>query len=262
MSIGIFDSGFGGLTVFRAIRALLPNEKIIYFGDTARLPYGNKSPETIIRYSLENAQFLMGLGIKILVVACHTACSQAFSQLEKAFSIPVVGVIPTFSGHLKELEGKKHVAVLGTRGTISSGVYQALFHHHLPHVTLSAVACPLFAPLVEEGYIDHPIAQMAVAEYLHPLKANPIDAVLLACTHYPLLAPLIQKELGEKTLLIDTGVSCAHAVKEALTKQGLLAPKNSGPAELFYVSDDPDKFRLLGKTFLSRPIESVLKQTI
>lgn len=255
--IGIFDSGFGGLTVMRKIRALLPHENIVYFGDTARLPYGNKSQETVLRYVQESSQFLLEQKIKLLVIACHTACALALSQLQREFPVPIVGVIPAAVENLVHLPKHENIAVLATRSTISSGVYQEEIARSLPNSKIFAIACPLFVPLVEEGFIDHMLTQLAIREYLSPLKNEKIDAMLLGCTHYPLLESALKKECAKETVLIDPALSCAESVRALLEENSLVNPQKSTPDYTFYVSDDPEKFRLLGKTFLSYPIERV-----
>ncbi len=261
-SIGIFDSGFGGLTVMRAIRQVLPHENIIYFGDTARVPYGSKSPETIFRYTLENSAFLVDQGIKVLVIACHTACSIAFNEIKKMSKVPIIGVLlPAVEEVVKQTK-KGSVAILGTRATISSGVYQEEISKRLPQAEIMSISCPLLVPLVEEGYIEHPVSELIIQEYLRPLRHKPIDTLLLACTHYPLLFTTIQKILGEEVTLIDPAASCADYVKDLLTKKNLLNPQNDTPNYQFYVSDDPEKFRLLGKTFLNYPIEYIISKPV
>jgi glutamate racemase len=256
-SIGIFDSGFGGLTVMRAIRAALPNENIIYFGDTARLPYGNKSADTILSYSRECSSFLIDQGIKILVIACHTASTNALVELQQLFSIPVVGVTPAAVEETIKRSKNGKIAILGTRATISSNYCQQQILARLPHAEISAISCPLFVPLVEEGYIEHPMAEIAAHEYLRPLRDKEIDTVLLGCTHYPLLQTSIQKALGSDIALIDPAHCCASETYEILSRNNLLSTREEIPTYQFYVSDDPEKFRLLGKTFLSYPIEHV-----
>jgi glutamate racemase len=256
-SIGIFDSGFGGLTVMRAIKNALPHENIIYFGDTARLPYGSKSAETILRYSLESANFLVSQGIKLLVIACNTACSLALEEIQKNFGIPVVGVTFAAVEEIVQNAQSGKIAILGTRATIASGFYQQQIQHRLPHAELFAVACPLFVPLVEEGYIEHPMTELVIQEYLRPLRQKEIESVLLGCTHYPLMHASIQRELGDQVLLVDPASSCALNVREFLIKHDMENPQKASPTYEFYVSDDPEKFRLLGKTYLSYPIEHV-----
>lgn len=260
-SIGIFDSGFGGLTVMRAIRQLLPQENIVYFGDTARVPYGNKSADTILRLSLENCSFLLEQNIKMLVIACNTACSVgAVEYLKQSFDIPIIGtILPAVQDVVQR--GKKRIAVLGTRTTISSGLFQQQILKHLPDAQVSATACPLFVPLVEEGYSTHPMAGAAVQEYLHPLRAKELDIAILGCTHYPLLQPLIQKQLGPHVLLIDPAIPCAEAIRSYLLFHHLQNTQTKSPHYQFYVSDDPEKFRLLGKIFLNHPIENVFNSS-
>ncbi len=258
-SIGIFDSGFGGLSVMRAIRATLPYENLIYFGDTARLPYGSKSADTILRYSIENASFLIAQGIKVLVIACNTACAVAFEELQKMFSIPIIGIISPGVEEVVRTTTGGLIAILGTRRTISSGVYQQLIENVIPYAEISAISCPLFVPLVEEGYIEHPLAEMIVQEYLRPLKRKEIDTVLLGCTHYPLLQTHIQKELGPHVILVDPAMNCAEKLRILLQERSLQNEQQHLPHYQFFVSDDPEKFRLLGKTFLNYPIEHVLQ---
>ena len=255
--IGIFDSGFGGLTVMRAIRQLLPCENIIYFGDTARLPYGNKSPDIILRYAIENSTFLIDQGIKVLVIACHTACSFALEHIRAALEIPVVGISEPGIAEVVNLSKNGHVAIIGTRATIASGIYQQKLQLALPKSEITAIACPLFVPLVEEGFLNHPLTELVVQEYLGPLKSMEIDTILLGCTHYPLLQPAIQKHQGDKVVLVDPANACAKKTQTLLRELGLENQEKSQPLYQFYVSDDPDKFRMHGKTFLNYPIEDV-----
>lgn len=256
-SIGIFDSGFGGLTVMRAIRALMPFENIIYFGDTARLPYGGKSSETILRYSLENASFLKTQGIKILVIACNTSCSAALDQVRSSSEIPVIGITEQGVQEVVRLFETGKVAILGTRATITSCVFQRQILSRCSTLELYPISCPLFVPLVEEGYVEHPMSSLIVQEYLRPLKNREIHGVLLGCTHYPLLQSIIQSELGPEILLIDPSIACAEKTRAVLAEKGLLNSSTDLPHYQFFVSDDPEKFRLLGKTFLNYPIEHV-----
>jgi glutamate racemase len=256
-SIGIFDSGFGGLTAMRHIRSLLPAENIIYFGDTARLPYGNKSPDTILRYSEENISFLIEKKIKILVIACHTACTAALDHLRKQFNIPIIGIMEQGIEEAVLSTRSQKIGVLGTRTTIASNVYQHRLKLHLPKAAVYGIACPLFVPLVEEGFNDHHIASLIVKEYLEPLKDKGIDTLLLGCTHYPLLLPLLQKGIGESVCLIDPAAPCAKETKRLLASLDLLNPQTEGPRYEFYVSDDPEKFRSFGKIFLQHPIDHI-----
>lgn len=256
--IGIFDSGFGGLTVMRAIVDLLPHENIVYFGDTARLPYGEKSAENVLRFSLENAAFLSSQRIKLLVIACSTACSVgAVEILQDSLPIPVIGMIDPALDELQKVVNKGEIVVLGTRRTIQSGIYQRKLQTAFPAHRTRAIACPLFVPLVEEGYAQHKLAELAAAEYLHPLLGKEIGAVLLACTHYPLLQSILHKILGEETTLIDPGHACARSVQTLLKEQGLLNPSKAPPQHRFFVSDDPEKFRNIGQLFLRSAMHDV-----
>ncbi len=256
-SIGIFDSGFGGLTVMKAIRTLLPHENIIYFGDTARLPYGTKSRETILRYSMENAAFLIRQGIKVLVVACHTACSFALEELQQKFDLPIIGVTTPMIEQMQLLSPKGKIAILGTHGTIASGAYQNAIRKIFPSAEVSAIACQLLVHLVEEGYIDHPITASAIQEYLLPLKNKNIDTVVLGCTHFPLLQNQIQQAFDPQIRVVDPAQFCAVFLKKLLKDQNLLNPDKTAGHYQFYVSDAPEKFRLLGNTFLGCRLEHI-----
>ncbi|SRR5581483_812739 len=256
-SIGIFDSGFGGLTVMRAIRELMPNENIIYFGDTARLPYGSKSSQTILRYSLENATFLEKQGIKILVNACHTSCTASLDHIRHTSNVPVVGITEQGVEEVARLFPEGKIGILATRATITSGTYQQQLLNRCPSIELFPVSCPLFVPLVEEGYVEHPMCTLVVQEYLQLLKNKGIQGLLLGCTHYPLLQAAIQQELGPDVHLIDPAMACAKQIRKILTENNLLTPSLTLPQYQFFVSDDPEKFRLHGKAFLNYPIEHV-----
>ncbi|MES2122553.1 MAG: glutamate racemase [Chlamydiota bacterium] len=261
-SIAIFDSGLGGLTVMRAIEQLLPNEKIIYFGDTARLPYGNKTPETILRYSLENAAYLSSYDIKTLVIACNTSCSAgAIANIQALYNIPVVGITTVAIEEICERLPKGKLALLATRATINSQIYQHELRSRCPELEIISIPCPLFVPLVEEGYIEHALSTIAVRDYLHPLAGQGIDAALLGCTHYPLLQSLIQQELGSHVQIIDPSYACAEKIRTLLTERNWLNPATQPPQHQFIVSEDPSKFSSLSKLFLSRPIDAVLPHT-
>jgi glutamate racemase len=256
-SIAIFDSGFGGLTVMRHIRTLLPKENIHYFGDTARLPYGNKSPETIFNYCVENVSFLIQQKIKILVIACHTACTTALQRLKQHYPIPIIGVMEQGIEEVVRATRSQKIGIAGTRTTIASRVYQKHIQDLLPTAEIHAVACPLFVPIVEEGLSDHAIASLMIHDYFSPLRTAGIDTLLLGCTHYPLLHTLMRKELGDEVILIDPAIGCAEKTRQLLTEADLLNEGKEPPQEIFYVSDDPEKFRLLGKTFLNNPIDTI-----
>lgn len=256
-SIGMFDSGLGGLTVMRQLLKAAPREHIVYFGDTARLPYGEKSPETIIRYSLENAAFLSTQHIKLLVVACSTASSLALNMLQQQLDIPVIGMIEPGATSALQATISGRIAVLGTKGTIKSHAYQKAILQRNPDAFVTSLACPLFVPLVEEHFLDHPATRLVVQEYLKPLKGLHVDTILLGCTHYPLLKRLICEELGEEVRVIDPGVACANEVLATLYSLNLQRSEGQDVEHRFFVSDDADKFQMLGEVFLGRRISHV-----
>lgn len=255
-SIGVFDSGIGGLTVMKQIVKLLPNENIVYFGDTARLPYGEKSPETIIRYSIENASFLLEHNIKVLVVACNTADSVAIDNLRQIIKIPVIGVIEPGAEKAALVTRNKRIAVLGTKGTIKSAAYQKEITRRLPDSFVLSIPCPLFVPLVEESFISHPVTRMVVKEYLAPIKDQGIDTVLLGCTHYPLIEQIIQDEVGDHVTIVDSATICAENLKSILQKQNIENVSLDSHYR-YFVSDDPEKFGVLGSKFFGREISNV-----
>jgi len=256
-AIGIFDSGIGGLTVMQELMKRLPHEPLIYFGDTARLPYGEKSPEAIIRYSIENAIFLMEQNIKLLVIACNTASAFALEKLQKIFSIPILGVIEPGAENAVQSTRNQHIAVLGTKGTIKSGVYQREIEKKMPKARVVSIACPLFVPLVEERFFHHPAARLIVKEYLAPLHEQKVDTVLLGCTHYPLLKQLIMEELPSSLVIVDSASTCAEKVADILKLHHLANATDQKPYHRYFVSDDPKKFQSLGTDFLGSPIDHV-----
>jgi glutamate racemase len=257
-SIAVFDSGFGGLTVMCALKAALPHENILYFGDTAHLPYGNKSREAIVRYASECCLFLAQKNLKLLIIACHSACSAGLVEaLQEQLPFPIIGVTSCGIEEVVRVSLGGHVAILGTRATISSGLFQKQIQTKLPKTQVTALACPLFVPLVEEGFIEHPLTEMVVKEYLGEVKGQGIDTLLLGCTHYPLLKKAIQKELGEGVLLIDPALACVQKASDLLKKEALLSERIEEPPAQFFVSDDAEKFKELGQYFLGHCIPSV-----
>lgn len=254
--LGLFDSGLGGLTVLQEIARTLPHEQLIYFGDTARVPYGNKSRQTIIRYSIENTIHLLNHDIKLLVVACNTASAFAIDDLKKLFRIPIVGVIEAGARKACTATVNKNIAILGTKGTIESGAYQKALHHLLPDANLFPIACPLFAPLVEEMWLTHPATKLIVEDYLLPLKGKNIDTLVLGCTHYPLLIPIIQECVGAHVTLVDSATACAEQVKDLLNNNNLLSTNAINPNR-YFTSDDPDKFRTQASKLFGINIETV-----
>lgn len=250
----MFDSGIGGLTVMRAIQKKLPFEKIVYFADTARLPYGEKSPETVLRYSIENAVFLMEQNIKLLVVACSTASSVSVEKLRKIFNIPVIGTIEPGAERAVQVTKNGKIAILGTKGTIQSGTYQNELRKRLPDVHLVPIACPLLAPVVEEGMQNHAVAKLLVHEYLKPLHKDPVDTIILGCTHYPLLEKLIQEEVGDRVQIVDSASTCADTVGEILDQGSMLNLSRANFSHQFFVSDNPEKFHSLGQQYIGQAL--------
>ncbi len=246
--IGLFDSGFGGLTIMKAIVHALPHENLVYLGDTAHLPYGNKSPEKVIELSIENANFLLQKNIKLLVIACHTASSHAAQILRKMLPIPVIDVVEL---GLEMIRGYTKAAVLATTGTIESGIFQKRAAY--------TKACPLFVPLIEEGFHAHEAAFLIAKNYLGSFKGL-IDAALLACTHYPLMIPIIKTILGPEVAILEPAQKCAEHIFETLSKINLLNSSSQKPSYEFFASDSPEKFGRLGEIFLGFPIQNVEKK--
>lgn len=261
-AIGIFDSGVGGLTVMQQLMRELPNESMVYFGDTARVPYGGKSPETIIRYSIENSIFLLEKKIKLLVVACNTASSVAIEKLERIFNIPVVGTIEPCASKAAAISKNKRFAILGTKATIQSKAYEKAIKKSCPEATVISIACPLFVPLIEESFLHHPSAKGIVKEYLSCLNNQNVDTVLLGCTHYPLLKSLIQEELGKDVVLVDSAATCAETTTEILNHLSLQSSTQTPPLYHYYVSDDPEKFRELSAKLFDLPVPYVEHQNL
>lgn len=254
--IGIFDSGIGGLTVLREMAAALPGERMVYLGDTARLPYGTKSPETIIRYSLQNARFLLGQGIKLLVVACNSASSVAIPRLQEQMPVPVMGVIEPGARRAAETTRNGVVGVIGTRATIASGAYERAITALQPGVRLISRPCPLFVPLVEEGWVDNEICRLTVQSYLGDLKTAELDTLVLGCTHYPLLKQAIGAALGNGVSLIDSAEAVAGQVAELLHGEGLEQGARDGAGErAYFVTDASERFREVGQRCLGQEIE-------
>jgi glutamate racemase len=255
--IGVFDSGIGGLTVVAEIIRQLPSERILYFGDTARLPYGPKSPETVLRYSREISGFLLEAGVKALVVACNTATAHALPALIAELPIPVIGVIePGAQAAVRVAEGKT-IGVIGTRGTIASGAYVAAISAVDSSVHVVGQPCPLFVPLVEEGWLEGGAAEIIAREYMKPLLAADIRTLVLGCTHYPLLKPLLRHVLGPQVQLIDSAEETAAQIRELLRSRNLLSAREAPPSHRFIASDAPRQFLEVGQRFLGSAIDDV-----
>jgi glutamate racemase len=254
--IGVFDSGVGGLTVVREIQRQLPGESVIYFGDTARVPYGSKSPETVIRFSRELASFLLSKGVKLLVAACNTASSVSMPALTEFSPVPVVGVIEPGAEAAAKRTTSGIVGVIGTNGTISSGAYQRALKSFPEIRTVVAQPCPLLVPLVEEGWLDHRITRLILEEYTGPMIAERIDTLVLGCTHYPLIRPMLGEVLGDGVALVDSAASTASSVARLLGEMGMLTDSEAGICS-YYVSDIPIKFQEIAQRFLGRSITLV-----
>ncbi len=249
-SIGIFDSGVGGLTVLREIIRVLPQEDTVYFGDTARVPYGTKSPETVTRYAGEIASFLLKRDIKLLVVACNTASAVALPSLKRMLSIPVVGVIEPGARRAAEVTRSGRIGVIGTAGTIRSSAYTRAIKRLKPDAEVLTRACPLFVSLAEEGWVDNQVARLTAQTYLQELKDAAVDTLVLGCTHYPLLKPLIAEVMGPEVALVDSAEETARTVAAILSDKKLLRPEAEKGNHHFYVSDIPAGFIRAGNRFL------------
>ena len=262
LPIGIFDSGVGGLTVYRALHAHLPNERFVYLGDTARVPYGTKSLATVERYAVENAQFLAAHGIKLLVVACNTASALALPAIRRALNIDVVGVIGPGARAAVAGHGGKRIGVIATESTVQSGAYTQAIEKADASATVIERACPLFVPLAEEGWADEEVARTIAETYLKEFRSH-IDALVLGCTHYPILRDVIQDVVGAEVELIDSGEATAREVEPLLKEKGLAGPRAvTGALERqlcddldhFYVTDAADRFARVAERFLgSKP---------
>jgi glutamate racemase len=253
--IGIFDSGIGGLTVARAIYAALPGESTIYFGDTARVPYGPKSPETVRRYSREISQWLVGQGVKLIVIACNTSTAHALAELQRESPVPVIGVIEPGARAAVAATGGGPVGVIGTAGTIASNAYARAIRALAPHLAVEQRACPLFVPLVEEGWFEHRAARLVAEEYLASLRLAGVDTLVLGCTHYPLLKPLLAEVMGPAVQLIDSAEETARAVGQALSARQLEAAPGRAVYHRFAVSDDEPRFRQVGSRFIGERLQ-------
>lgn len=244
--IGIFDSGIGGLTVYKAIRRRFPEEDLIYFGDTARVPYGPKSPNTIIDYSVQNARFLLQSNIKILIVACNTSSAVAIPALIDLAHIPVIGVIEPGSQQALKTSKNKHIGVIGTEGTVRSEAYTQSIKSLEPSAEVFSRACPLFVSLAEEGWLDHAATRMIAAEYLSYFKDKNIDTLVLGCTHYPLLKDVIQEVVGPHVSLVDSAETIAGYLETMLDAE----PTGTPGKDAFFVSDNEQKFAALASQIL------------
>lgn len=261
-AIGVFDSGVGGLTVLREIIEQMPFEDIIYFGDTARIPYGTKSPQTVVKYSQQNVRFLSQYDIKTIVVACNTASSIALKNLQDNFDIPILGVIdPGAKGAVEKTKNNK-VGVIGTTTTVRSSAYQDRIREVNPEISVIGTPCPLFVQIVEEGWEDSDVAELAAKKYLIEMMDHDVDTLVLGCTHYPLLRYTLNKVLGDKVTLINPAYETAKSLKEMLIEKKMLRKSSKSPMRKFFVSDAPEKFRRIGGNILNMEIEDVVEVEI
>ena len=260
--IGVFDSGIGGLTVVRALSRRLPHENIVYFGDTARVPYGPKSPQVVREYAAQDVAFLMGHHVKMVVVACNTVSAVALDVVQKIAGVPVVGVIqPGAVAAVKETS-RKRIGIIGTLTTVSSQAYAHAIRGIANDVQVFSRACPLFVPLAEEGWIDHPVTRMVAKEYLFPLTLEKIDTLILGCTHYPVLRAAIEAAIGQGVKLVDSGEATALEVERVLQTHALCNSSTDRPNLQFYVSDIPSKFAEVGERFLGQTMGRVKRVSI
>ncbi len=259
-SIGVFDSGLGGLTAVKQIMEELPSESIVYFGDTGRVPYGTRSRETIIKYSKNDVNFLLEKDVKMILIACGTASSAALSALKAEYDIPIIGVVePAVDAALFATKNGK-IGVLGTAGTIKSGSYESLLKKKNPALCVYTKACPLFVPLVENGHFDTEVAKLVIKEYLEEIRAVGVDTLILGCTHYPLLKKAISEYMGENVTLIDAGAEAAKALSAQLEKDGLCSKEDRKAEYRYYVSDNTDGFEVLGGLFLEKKIDGQVEK--
>jgi len=256
-AIGVFDSGVGGLTVVKELMRILPNEDIIYFGDTARVPYGIKSKETIIKFSLENILFLLKQDVKVIVVACNTSTSAALPILKRHFKIPIIGVIGPGAKEAIYATRNKRIGVIATKATINSGAYEREIKRLNPAIKVFNQACPLLVPLTEEGWAQRKETYDIANFYLEPFKKAGIDTLILGCTHYPLLKDVFKKVLGNNVRLIDSARQVAYETKDVLNNDGLINKNKGGGKYLFYVSDELQQFKKVAKNFLGKDIKNL-----
>ena len=255
--IGIFDSGVGGLTVVKEIFRQLPRENIVYFGDTARVPYGIKSDKLVTKFSIQNTRFLSTFDIKLLVVACNTASAVSLEALGQKFSFPIIGVIEPGARAALQWSKNKRIGIMGTEATIASQSYEKLIAGADPSTQTFSQACPLFVPLVEEGWIEGEITSAVVKKYLEPLKRRSVDTLILGCTHYPLLKLLLEKEMGPGVTFINSAKEVVAKVGEVLGDKRLRRTGGEPPTRRYYVSDIPTRFVKIGKRFLGEDISPV-----
>lgn len=258
--IGVFDSGLGGLTAVKELMETLPNEGIVYFGDTGRIPYGTRSNETIIKYVLNDIRFLLNFNIKVIVIACGTASAVALEVVKDDFNTEIIGVVDSAVLRAVEVTKNGNIGIIGTQGTINSGKYQRELLLKAPNIKTYSQACPLFVPLVENGHFNTEVAHLVAKEYLEPLKQNNVDTIIMGCTHYPLLRQVIYDIMGDGVNLVDPGAQTAEYLKNLLTQRDMLSEKVHEDQYKFFVSDSVESFARLGGTFLEREINGKVEK--
>ena len=252
-SLGVFDSGIGGLTVFRELMKQMPDESLVYFGDTARVPYGSKSKETVTKYSRQIIRFLKTQNVKAIVIACNTASAMALDDIEKDIDIPIIGVVKPGARAAAAATKNGKIGVIGTEATILSGVYDVYLKDINPDIKIIGKACPLFVPLVEEGLLEDPVTREIAGRYLAGLMDSGIDTLIMGCTHYPLIKDTLAEILGKKVILVNPAFETARECREMLDRQGLLNKKKIelGASQYkFFVSDEADKFKTIANMIL------------
>jgi glutamate racemase len=252
--IGIFDSGVGGLTVVNEVAKILPREDVVYFGDTARVPYGTKSKETVTNFSVENVEFLMTHDVKLVIVACNTASSLSLDFLKRCFRVPIIGVIEPGAKCAVSSTRNNTIGIIGTRATVSSGAYEKAIKKIAPRSRVVAAGCPLFVPLVEEGWLNTAVTREVAGIYLSGLKKTGIDTLILGCTHYPLLKSVIADIVGRGVMLIDSAREVAKEAKTVLSAAGILNVRKRKGQHIFFASDEPARFVKVGEKFLHKRI--------
>lgn len=258
--VGIFDSGLGGLTVVKEIKKRLPNESIVYLGDTARVPYGTRSKETVTKFSLQDAYFLTGQKVKCIVIACNTASALAFKEVKRKLTIPIFDVVSAGAKMAVETTKNKKIGVIGTRGTVASQAYQKTIRKQNPKILVHEKACPLFVSLIEEGEIKGKVIEMLASKYLNSLKNNKIDTLILGCTHYPIIKNIIKEKIGKRVVLVNSGEGIAKVLSSFLKEKKLEAPKNLNPVRKYYVTDLTKRFIKVAEIFLGEKIKGEIKK--
>lgn len=258
-SIGVFDSGLGGLTAVKELMRELPNENIIYFGDTGRVPYGTRSKETIIKYSKNDIGFLLSKNVKLIVVACGTVSSTALPVIRDDYDVPIIGVVEPASKAALAATKNGKIGIIGTNGTIKSGAYERCIKQSCENAVTYSAPCPLFVPLAENGHFDTEMTRLAAEEYLSEIKSHGVDTLILGCTHYPLLKNAVSRFMGDNVTLIDAGAAAANELKRFM-KPEMMRTENSKPRRSYYVSDDTDGFAELGGIFLQQKIDGQVEK--